>query len=419
MKERDFIRELNSRDNKDGNMTSTLVFDLIYQQKKGESKPPFFARVRNMFSNEEEKAPQDVLSNCFDMIIRKVPVLDRLYFLSLLTEEEPGRYAIKKNFDVFLDYIVDWHRCGFAFSKLREGKTFDSFLDDNIDTIYDMIEPEDALETSLALSHISSKSDSVINKYITNHKKDYTHTMYLDALAKRTRQISKEDLSKKIEPFVSPISQIIDELVESGNVTYADISFLGKGAYSSVYGIGDKVLKIGAKRANFNYPNHRRILQPLARRILSQDDFSSIIEVSPKVKTLNKDQEDKEKLYEVYKELRDSGIVWADVRFDNIGILNGPNLPTLYGKPFYVSPDAAGTDREISEEELSLLRAGDWVIIDTDHLYKEKEFEKETDEQFQALRPLYKEFKLRYTLEKLKQNTSSLGRSVEEIEQEK
>ena len=423
MNEKDFLRELNSRDNKDGNFTTTLVFDLISQEESGESKPPFFLRLRDRITGKGNQTPKDVLSDNFETIMKKVSTHNRLNFLLLVTEHEAGRFAIKNNFDSFLENLVEWHKCGFAFEKLAASKDFRPVLHENMQKIFDTITPEDILETSLTLSHISDESDNVINNSIASHKKDYILSMYLSGLYKKSKNISIEELSEKAKPFIDPISLIVDELVESEGITHADISFVNHGAYSYVYGIGEKVIKFGAKRANFKFPNHRRILQPLARRELAEGDFSSIIEVSQKVDTLKKEDEDKEKLYQVYKELRDDGIIWADVRFDNIGVLKGPNIPNLRGKNMYVFPEAVGSDKTIPEEELAMLRAGDWVVIDTDHLYKEEEFDITTDDIFMAIRPLYSEFKLRYNMEKLQQVTDSLSRTPikehQEEEQEK
>ena len=398
MNEKDFLRELNSRDNKDGNFTTTLVFDLISQEESGESKPPFFLRLRDRITGKGNQTPKDVLSDNFETIMKKVSTHNRLNFLLLVTEHEAGRFAIKNNFDSFLENLVEWHKCGFAFEKLAAAKDFRPVLDENMQKIFDTITPEDILETSLTLSHISDESDNVINKSIASHKKDYILSMYLSGLYKKSKNISIEELSEKAKPFIDPISLIVDELVESEGITHADISFVNHGAY-------------------------RRILQPLARRELAEGDFSSIIEVSQKVDTLKKEDEDKEKLYQVYKELRDDGIIWADVRFDNIGVLKGPNIPNLRGKNMYVFPEAVGSDKTIPEEELAMLRAGDWVVIDTDHLYKEEEFDITTDDIFMAIRPLYSEFKLRYNMEKLQQVTDSLSRTPikehHEEEQEK
>lgn len=411
MNEKDFLKELNNRDNKDGNFTTTLVFDLISQEESGESKPPFFLRLRDRITGKGNQTPKDVLSNNFKAIIKKVSPYNRLNFLLLVTEHEAGRFAIKNNFDSFLESLVEWHKCGFAFEKLAAEEDFRPVLDENMQKIFDTITPEDILETSLTLSHISDESDNVINNSIASHKKDYILSMYLSGLLKKSKNISIEELSEKAKPFIDPISLIVDELVESEGITYADISFVNHGAYSYVYGIGEKVIKFGAKRANFKFPNHRRILQPLARREFAEGDFSSIIEVSQKVDTLKKEDEDIEKLYQVYKELRDDGIIWADIRFDNIGVLKGPNIPNLRGKNMYVFPEAVGSDKTIPEEELAMLRAGDWVVIDTDHLYKEEEFDISTDAVFTAIRPLYSGFKLRYNMEKLQQVTDSLSRN--------
>ena len=103
MNEKDFLKELNSRDNKDGNFTTTLVFDLISQEESGESKPPFFLRLRDRITGKGNQTPKDVLSDNFEAIMKKVSTHNRLNFLLLVTEHEAGRFAIKNNFDSFLE----------------------------------------------------------------------------------------------------------------------------------------------------------------------------------------------------------------------------------------------------------------------------------------------------------------------------
>ena len=78
-----------------------------------------------------------------------------------------------------------------------------------------------------------------------------------------------------------------------------------------------------------------------------------------------------EKLYQIYKELRQDGIIWTDIRWDNLGKLKKSNIPMLHGKEMYVSPDSIGFDKELKGGKEDILQKGDIVIIDSDYIYKE------------------------------------------------
>lgn len=85
---------------------------------------------------------------------------------------------------------------------------------------------------------------------------------------------------------------------------------------------------------------------------------------------LERDAEAVEKLYQVYQELRNDGIVWTDVRFSNIGKLRKRNVPKLNGEEMDVDPEAVGMDKEANGR---VLEVGEWVIIDTDYIYRQED----------------------------------------------
>ncbi len=70
----------------------------------------------------------------------------------------------------------------------------------------------------------------------------------------------------------------------------------------------------------------------------------------------------------MYKELRNSGIIWTDARGANAGRLINPNTKTLNGEYFDVSPNAVGFDKKSENTELQIC---DIVILDTDYIYRE------------------------------------------------
>ena len=163
---------------------------------------------------------------------------------------------------------------------------------------------------------------------------------------------------------------MLDELLHSENCRYSDINSVTSGGYSQVYKIGNKILKVGKPRASYSIPNHRRLLQPLIRTNLIDEENNNIpiacIEIQDGVdlsETISK-----EELYYIYKELREDGIIWSDAKIGNIGKLRRDNVPTLEGERMDVAPNSVGFINEKNDSELS---TGDWVIIDSDFVYRE------------------------------------------------
>ena len=108
---------------------------------------------------------------------------------------------------------------------------------------------------------------------------------------------------------------------------------------------------------------------------------------------------DKEKLYQVYKELRDDGILWLDPKAMNLGRLNSPNIAHFNtDPPFHVENESVGIIKSGSEKA-ETLQKGDLVIIDSDLIVRESEFP--SDELIEKYR-LYRfmDYERRYQLEK-------------------
>lgn len=89
----------------------------------------------------------------------------------------------------------------------------------------------------------------------------------------------------------------------------------------------------------------------------------------------------KEELYEIYKELRDDGIIWTDAKAKNVGKLMKPNIkysPKIgeiddngnitWGSQKYAGK-AAGFDSQPENQEV--LMAGEYVILDLDFVWEE------------------------------------------------
>ena len=175
--------------------------------------------------------------------------------------------------------------------------------------------------------------------------------------------------------------KMIQELAKNEGKELADTEFLGKGSYSRAYKIGEKVIKVGFDHHDYSIPkNNRRILQPLVRTedvlVDGRKTYFEIAELCDTSKPASK-----EETYQVYKELREHGIIWGDARPANLGRLKKPNRVYLDsigevdedGKVTWGSKSHAGKAAGIeeTEEDQEILGAGELVILDLDFLYRE------------------------------------------------
>ena len=89
----------------------------------------------------------------------------------------------------------------------------------------------------------------------------------------------------------------------------------------------------------------------------------------------------KEQLYEIYKELREDGIIWTDAKASNVGKLLKPNKKYSKkigekddkGNIIWGSQKYAGTGAgfETQTENQDVLNAGEYVIVDLDFIWEE------------------------------------------------
>ena len=184
-------------------------------------------------------------------------------------------------------------------------------------------------------------------------------------------------MPKEIERLNKLVCCVVDKVLKQENCKIADTKMFTDGGFCNALCIGDKVVKVGMPRSTFNIPNDKRILQPYLRRDLREKyQIRAVIEISDRVDT--KVKLSNEELYTIYKELRDRGIVYGDMREGNIGRLISDNPPRNDVKN--------GMIGEISDS----LEIGDYVILDTDFIYTEN------DPKIRIISDLSKEFETRY-----------------------
>ena len=220
-----------------------------------------------------------------------------------------------------------------------------------------------------------------------------------DVLEKLKGALVYEMLYDKVivkDDDIDKIKFMINEVAKSQNLSFFDIKPIGTGSFSTVYRLGDKVIKIGKRRVTKIIDNNRLYLPDKLEHVAG-----NTIEITDYLEGVGRVCDDE--IYAVYKELREQGIMWMDPWFSNLARLNSKTLESLQEKsknrsslPFLIE------NRKFIYRQL---RSNDPVIIDLDHLIDEtnkaeiKRISKNINEFRDETRKRYEK---RYLLEKKK-----------------
>lgn len=344
MNEKEFLKKIKSKYNRTGENTTLTVIDFLKQNKI--SIPTLITRVYNKIfnKNSQVKTPEQIVAENFETIIGT--------FTDLSDDGE-----------LDIDGVLEF--CDTLVEREDIKKVGKRIVTENIDKIYSMIQDEiDIFRLVQFEKKLGREIDNSKEKLLAENKLGISKYMLdLSPLSYYYTANSRE----KVEGYLETLSIMIDELLQSENCRYSDINYVTKGGYSLVYQIGDKMLKVGRPRHTYNIPNHRRILQPLTRVNFTDEKNNPLVcaEIQDKV-DLTKKISTKE-LYNLYKELREDGIIWTDAKKSNIGRLIKANKATLNGEEMDVAPNSVGFIDGKNERDLP---AGEWVIFDTDFIYK-------------------------------------------------
>ena len=115
------------------------------------------------------------------------------------------------------------------------------------------------------------------------------------------------------------------------------------------------------------------IVSPLIRVDLNELSFlRGTVEVIEKVDTDINITDDE--LYEIYKQFRLLGLIWLDVKVENVGRLLKDNI-IHYKKALYPDPITRGL---FGDENEIILKKGDYVVCDLDHIVFEDVFQQDS-----------------------------------------
>lgn len=340
--------------------------NLMKYISKYRSNPKRISKIKDKFNEYLDLCTEQ---NIIDYIneLKNIPQMENtLYYNSDSIYIKFGLGTILKltqtmEFRKRFEYIHEMYK------KIRlKYYTIDEFLDN----LMEYNESEyicDNMEQIINSSDIHSLIKSNLLKKLKQLDYDKFEKMHSLIVTKMTK-INHKFIDSTI---LFGLTTIVDEIANNENVDISDIEYIATGAFTDVYKLGNKVIKFGKNRLTDKIPYHKRILQPLIRRKVSSGINDLYIEISEYVQTDNSITDDD--AYLIYKELRNDGIIWIDAKRENLGRLEKNNI-AHFNEPLYVKNETVGYIPETLYGN-EPLQKGDLVIIDTDFLFREDDFD--------------------------------------------
>lgn len=237
-----------------------------------------------------------------------------------------------------------------------------TFIKNNIDIIYthggNIIDIKRLMELKR-----EDKFVSKINAYIDNNPYIMVNSI-IDILKTKILNNKKINFNK----YRSFIFLLLDEISKNESTSISSTEFIGTGGYSAVFAIKTKVIKIGIERKTPHFPNNPYILKPLLRKTITIDNMPIFFEVIEKVDT-NINDITKEEIYKLYKNIREIGLIWTDVKIDNVGRLIKDNKIYWY-ENITPSDETLEFTKTIGNHQL---KKGELIVLDGDYIYNEND----------------------------------------------
>ena len=396
------------------------VIDLIDNGKEQEFVDNFEMIVNNykQVLINPQVIPIIVKHNLFFNNLKLFECLNDTRFVFLLLNriyKYDSKYVISNLFSMLK--IFDYKTFYYYFIAFCKDKNIDiqevlKYIDDN-KIVLNNNELLETLKEDFAYNYLNDYLDVFINNSVSllDLKKLFEKYSFpnkkLELLLQRidnNPNLIRDEILKNVVPLenakgdkiVDFIDIIIKELLKYGNLNYHNIRYLNEGAFSKVYQIGDKVLKIGIRRETFSIRNCKYFLKPLYRaQIMNKENIDLLFtfEITEYVDTTSISYEN---TYQMYKKLREAGFVWTDPKEDNIGRLLKDNKVYYEG---FGKVDKNSTGYIDDNEEV--LKAGELVVIDNDYIFEEEDFFN-NKYLYDTPSEYFYDFEQRYQLEKEK-----------------
>src|SRR5574344_1618377 len=281
--------------------------------------------------------------------------------------------------DIIVYGLKNWNNSINILVKHALDNKLDEIVRDNISSILSKT------ENIYDLNDITI--DSVINRYVKDEiykdKKRFIKEIVISQFANNPDTVRIPIYHNIEEEQASPINEntinleedgitlfllpLLEEIATNENVDITSIHEIGSGSYSTSYRLGDKVIKIGLNRQTMSFNDNPYINRPLLRTVLKNKENNKnliFVEVNQYLDTTNIGDEE---LYQLYASIRDIGLIWTDVRKDNVGRLLYDNQVNWKTK-LEPSIKSLGLDEYVG---VGNLFRGDIVILDNDYIYKD------------------------------------------------
>lgn len=385
MNEKHFLKSLNSKKYRPNNVIYFSVLNLLEGTEQNSIIPykkSFFSKIFRKKQSKQKTAEQIVIDN-FDIILNKWNCYgSNPQIIRELLKREEFKEILETNFHKLLEIInrdvnlgedtqngyVKYSICELVKEFREADPLWKSFIRDNTKQIIESTSIQELFKVVQLLKGENTETDKFLNEVLEENKIDIAQELILKSIEFRGFNAEWIDQEQCAKDYALTLSIMIDELLKSENKKWIDLNKKGQGVFSEVFEIGEKILKLGEPRKTYKIPYHRRILQPLVRTNFKMQGRDAVcVEICEKVDIRFKCDAN-ETIYQIYKELREAGIFWTDPKLDNIGRLRRDNVINLNGEILDVDSAAVGFEGEKKEEPL---KAGDFVILDTDYIYKE------------------------------------------------
>ena len=365
--------------------TNLLIEQPNFKEKfiDGLKKYPYRDGVDQLFYNiwvclnDEPNKFDDFID---EDILKAVSTMDlsRMFYSDMLNRLN------EDNQRKFLNLLVE-NKCDIPYSAIE-------YKGNNREIIYNklslFIENAQNLYALMNFVKDNSTAFSQVKDYIDNNEEMAINSIFCET----------DHLAKIKEPTLKEIIRlIILDVMKNEDVKFSDITYDG-GGYSRILLIGNKVIKLG-DRFTKKFPNNPYIVSPLLRQEFKISNEKCFVEVTERVDTKTKPS--KEELYKLFKNLRNLGLKWTDVKEANVGRLKRKNV-VHWEDGLNPTDEVLGLG---SKRGTTILEEWDLFILDSDFIYDENDL----NIKYTNNKPLYDEFEKRYQDEKKQEESSKLG----------
>lgn len=240
---------------------------------------------------------------------------------------------------------------------------------------------ENAQNLYALMQFVKDKPDALsqVKRYIDDNEEKAMNSIFCET----------DRLEKIKEPAMMEIIKlIILDVMKNENVGFSDITYNG-GGFSRILLIGDKVIKLG-DRFTKKFPNNPYIVSPLLRKEFEINNSKCFVEVTERVDTSKRPSN--EELYQLFKNIRNLGLIWTDIKAVNVGRLNKKNIIHWRDK-LEPTEEILGL---ATKRGTTILEEGDLVVLDADFIYDEND----PNINYVDQKSTFDEFEKRYQSEK-------------------